>query len=246
MIKKAFITIVCLLLMHGNVIAGARIFRWLSESGSMIMNGGKIAQKNYSGTNCINVRKGDEWALMLIGQKEHIKDEGTESSTYLELTLNDGRTFHAGDQIQVTAFRYASNDGEASIAFIFNNDTEITDNNTWADINPGGEEEGGGNSVGNEPFGSGGTFGFPETYEFIVPQEADGASALRMTRDKAEAYLYISGMEIFAAEEATGICVEKTSNKMTKTFTTQGLLVNDNMDIRKGHIYINNGKKIMK
>lgn len=246
MINRIIIFFVSLLFLQSHCFASDRIFRWLSEDGSMITNGGKIVQKNYSGINCINIRKGEEWTLMLIGKKENINEEGTENSTYLELTLNDGRTFRAGDLIQITGFRFTSKSNNASIALIFNNDTEITDNNVWPDIYSIPDNDETYSGTGNEPFTWGIATDFPEIYDFIVPQEADGATALRMTRDKAEAYLYISKIEIFAAEETTGVCVGKINRRREKTYTPQGILIHDNRDIRKGHIYINNGKKIMK
>lgn len=237
------------LILLNSVSASERVFRWVSLDGSMIMNGGKIVQKNYTAQNCINIKCGDEYTLMLVGKKEDINREGTENAACLELTLNDGRRFHAGDIIRITGYRYHSDSDKASIAFIFNNQAEITDNNTWADINPRYEdEEGESSEVGNESFGTGFIFNLANSYDFEVPQEADGATTLLMTRDRAEAYLYISEMEIFSdADNTTGICRKHTNMEeyKTETYSTQGVRTEDD-NMRKGQIYITNGKKTIK
>ena len=205
---RLFGSILLLCAMASSLCAEKRtLYSWMSDKGTVTQTGGTIVQHG-SAVNRINVECSGYYVIALLGKRENIND-GTSAAvaTYMELTLADGETFHAGDRITVTAMRNTTQtSANATLYMLYGNGTEVFDNNVWSNL--GLLEEttiGGGTnakaaatlttddaSVEELHYIS----MFPNTNVFIVPDEADGSSTLRLTRNASECCLYIVSLKV--------------------------------------------------
>lgn len=200
--KTSWIIMAAMLLIANAANASEILFRWVSEGGNQTINGGIIEQRNYMRMNCVNYKMGDYYTLLLLGKKANIEEEGTRNSTYLELTLDGDQVFHANDTIRVKAFRYGADSDKATMVFTFDNGVEIVDTCVWTDVNPPLPTD----FEGGITYGAKGETkrevedGMDVCY-FVVPADADSTKSLSITRDLAEAFLFISELEVIAYDK---------------------------------------------
>ena len=96
---RLFGSILLLCAMASSLSAETRtLYSWKSDNGVVTQTGGTIVQHG-SVVNRINVECSGYYVIALLGKRENIND-GTSAvaATYMELTLADGETFHAGDR----------------------------------------------------------------------------------------------------------------------------------------------------
>ena len=129
----------------------------------------------------------------------------------MRITLADGNVFRAGDKIEITAMRNNVADRPASIYFLFHTtqlqpvydsatgmpisgkyrevevDIPLIDTNVWNNLGQGKDSTiGGGTETRTR------TSFTPSTYTFTVPEAADGAKYVRLTRHDTGNLLYVT------------------------------------------------------
>lgn len=197
------------------------IYLWLSPEGKVAEIGGIITQSNWQNVPRINSKCSGYYVIALLGTKERIDNEdGAEKSQYMTITLDEGNTFKAGDIITVTAMRNANVDNQenkdpkSNIYFAFDNGATIIDENTWPNLGLLRETviNGGISSSSKAGFGHDASYkatdggssseGYveydltPSSNSFIIPDEADGAHSVRLTRNDSECRLYIVSINV--------------------------------------------------
>lgn len=226
------------------------VYSWKSDNGTVTQTGGTVTQYG-SRVNRINVECSGYYVIMLTGKAENINDgTPTMAATYMEVSLADGQTFQAGDEISITAMRNTTTtDADASLYMQFGNGTTITDNSQWNNLGLLTETSIGG-GVGNskavydmhanESSTESLTYiSFePNTNVFTVPDEADGCTTLRFSRDKSDCYLYMVSVSV--SRVTTAIDQVDNAERSAKPFKYmsgdgKGIVIGD---------YKTDGKKI--
>lgn len=182
------------------------LYSWASDAGVVTQTGGTITQHG-SVVNRINVECSGYYVIALLGKRENINDgTSTANATYMELTLADGEKFRAGDRITITAMRNTTQtSANATLYMLYGNGTVVTDNNVWNNL--GQLEEttiGGGTNAKAAALTTDDASVeelryismFPNTNVFTVPDEADGSSTLRLTRNVSECRLYVVALKV--------------------------------------------------
>ena len=184
------------------------VYSWKSEKGAVTQFGGTVTQFG-SKVNRINIECSGYYVIMLTGMAENINDgTPTMAATYMEISLTDGQTFRAGDEISITAMRNTTaTNADASLYMQFGNGATIKDDSQWNNLGLLTETSVGG-GVGNSK-AAGALHAdesstesltyisfYPNTNVFTVPDEADGCTTLRFSRDKSDCYLYVVSVNI--------------------------------------------------
>lgn len=226
------------------------VYSWRSDNGTVTQTGGTVTQYG-SKVNRVNIECSGYYVIMLMGKAENINDGiPTVAATYMEVCLADGQTFKAGDMISITAMRNTTaTDADASLYMQFGNGATIKDDSQWNNLGLLTETSVGG-GVGNSKAASGlhadGSstesltyISFaPNTNVFTVPDEADGCTTLRFSRDKSDCYLYIVSVSI--SRETTAISRVEGTEQTVKPFK---YISEDGKGIVIGN-YSTDGKKI--
>ena len=190
--------------------AQEELYMWQSPDGTVVERCGTLDHINQNGRDLRNVKCGDMYTFVLNGDYMYA-DVGynVDDCSYMRLTLDGGRTFRAGDEIEVTAMRNNVADRPATICFLFNvpadgysRSVRLVDNNVWNNLGQGqdGTLEGG-TERGAAHAASGATVApsvafVPSTHTFVVPPEADGATYVRLTRYLTGNLLYVARLVV--------------------------------------------------
>ncbi len=206
------VTILLALLMSITMYAeDATVYSWSSD-GVVSQMGGEMKQYG-SRINRINTECSGYYVVALVGKRENINDgTATQDATYMEITLSGAEKFHKGDKVKVTAMRNTTEmTANATLYMLFGNGAEITDGNVWNnlgllnEVTIGGETSSCKAVNGEAPVQNTDDAGVedlrfislePNTNVFAVPDEAEGASTLKLTRDVSECRLYVVKIEV--------------------------------------------------
>lgn len=226
---KSLYTCVLLLLVT-LAKAQDKVYHWSSEEGVVNEIGGSISQQNSTVVNRINMECSGYYVIGILGMKEWMdSDTKSEKAQYMKVTLNVGETFKAGDVLRITGMRNCTTTtANATLFMKFDNGTIIKDENAWNNLGQLYEVtiEGGTSHAprkansGNEDFTA--ISAFPSTYEYVIPQEADGSTELYLTRDVSECRLYI--VEINVERQVANIVNKYGSEKENQhAYNLQGV-----------------------
>lgn len=177
------------------------LYSWQSPNGTPVETGGTLEHVNQNGLDKRNVRCGDYYTFVLNGDFVYINaGYNVDECSHMLITLADGRTFSAGDEIEVTAMRNNVKDRPASLYFLFHAGTEVplVDTNVWNNMGQGHDSTIGGGTAAKAADGTPRTQdGFvPSTHTFMVPDEADGARSVSITRYRTGDLLYVSRLVV--------------------------------------------------
>lgn len=214
------------------VSAQTLVYEWQSPNGSVVEVGGTLEHINKNGRNLINVKCGDYYTFVLNGDFRYI-DAGynVDECSYMKLMLADGGVFRAGDEIRLTAMRNNVADRPASVYFLFHVagkdeaadvNVPIFDNNVWNNLGLAKDDTfGGGTEHAPQPYAEANastdaaTF-TPSTYVFVVPNDADGADYLRLSRYETGNLLYVSHLAVTRTIDTAFSPTTATSQSVNK------------------------------
>ena len=205
-----YIFLLCMLPLTGH--AQEVLYSWESPDGTVIETGGTLEHFNQNGRDKRNVPCGTYHAFVLNGDYRYVNvDRNLDDCSYMRITLADGNVFRAGDKIEITAMRNNVADRPASIYFLFHTtqlqpvndsatgmpisgkyrevevDIPLIDTNVWNNLGQGKDSTiGGGTETRTR------TSFTPSTYTFTVPEAADGAKYVRLTRHDTGNLLYVT------------------------------------------------------
>jgi len=149
------------------------IYAWQSPTGYAYEQGGEAASEGN-----INIVNDKYYTIRLNGKNDY-------SSDVVTITLNEGLTLKAGDQIAITAFRNKNEAGKksgAKLRFDGSSTINIGDGLAFNNINTA-------EAVAAE-------YGEPNTIIGTVPAAADGATKIELTRSSTSTNLFITKIEI--------------------------------------------------
>ncbi len=151
------------------------IYAWQSPTGYVYEQGGTA-----TGEGNINVANDKYYAIRLNGKNDY-------STDFVTIELGENNKLHAGDQVAITAFRNKNEAGKASGAKLrFNDEAKTTlnigDGLAFNNINTA-------EAVATE-------YGEPNTITAVVPEAADGATTIELTRSSTNTNLFITKIEI--------------------------------------------------
>ena len=220
------------------------LYSWQSPNGTVEETGGTLEHFNKNGRDKRNVPCGDFFTFVLNGSYAYVDSRyDTDESSYMKITLADGNTFKAGDEIEVTAMRNNQADRPASIYFLFHTvlqqpaldpntgqpiygeykevetDIPLIDHNVWNNLgqDKDGSIGGGTESRVSSRFNIGGSTFTPSTCTFVVPKEADGANYLRLTRYETGNLLYVSSFIVRRSASSAILSTTQTADKNSQT-----------------------------
>lgn len=164
-----------------KVFADNNVYYWESPDGYQDQNGGEAVHNN--GVR-VNYTQAGYYTICLNGKNDF-------STDIVTITLNEGVSLKAGDQIAITAFRNKNTAGSKSGAKLkFGDDSENTltigDGLAFNNINTA-------EAVASE-------FGEPNTITAEIPEAADGATTITLTRSSTNTNLFITKIEITRPE----------------------------------------------
>lgn len=182
--KKTLLSLLVALMTIGTAFAETKVvYSWESPEGTPIEIGGTAANVN-GADNRLNYSNAGYYTMCLNGKSGNLNDpEPSANASHMVITLNEAVA--EGDVINVTAYRNKNADGKnASIYFLYENGTEVKDNNTFVNIcNEGGTD-----------FDADGET--PNTVQIPVPAAAAGSKTITLTRNAASTNLFITKFEI--------------------------------------------------
>jgi len=181
------------------VYAENNVYFWESPDGYVDENGG-TAVHNKGGR--VNYAQAGYYTISLNGKADF-------STDIVTITLNEGVTLKAGDEIAITAFRNKDATGQTSGALL-----KFDDGNT---INTGdGTEFVNLNAAvaGSDEYAT-----EPNTIIIVVPETAEGSKTIQMTRSKTGTNLFITKIEINRPEPV----VEPASYYLVGTMNDWGV-----------------------
>lgn len=156
------------------------LYRWESDGGNVTEYGGSIAYVNGDGSNRINTSTGGYYSITINGKKANIDDETASANAgHMEITLNEGKAFAAGDIITMTAYK---NNGDASklsnpyFRTMPSKTAWFDDSINFGDVKIAGQT--------------------PTTETFIMPEGVDGDTMLQITRSKSNTNFFIAYIDI--------------------------------------------------
>lgn len=169
--------------------ADNNVYFWQSPYGEAYENGGTAVHSG-SDTNRVNY-KDVYYTICLNGKNDF-------SSDVVTITLNDGNTLKAGDEIAITAYRNkdaTDKSSGAKLKFDKTDETITTGGGTeFVNINAAVE--------GTAEYGT-----EPNTVIITVPDAADGSKTITMTRSYTSTNLYITKIDITRPEADFAYCV---------------------------------------
>ncbi|MCR4919036.1 MAG: hypothetical protein K5928_04375 [Prevotella sp.] len=155
------------------VFAENAIYAWQSPTGYAYEQGGEAASEGN-----INIVNDKYYTIRLNGKNDY-------SSDVVTITLNEGLTLKAGDEIAITAYRNKNEAGKksgAKLRFDGSSTINIGDGLAFNNINTAVAETA--------------EYGEPNTITATVPAEADGSSKIELTRSSTSTNLFITKIEI--------------------------------------------------
>ncbi|MBQ8064826.1 MAG: hypothetical protein IJ200_04120 [Prevotella sp.] len=158
------------------VYAENNVYFWESPDGYVDENGGTAVHNN---GGRVNYAQAGYYTISLNGKSDF-------STDIVTITLNEGVTLKAGDEIAITAFRNKDATGKTSGALL-----KFDDGNT---INTGDGTEF--VNLNTAVAGSDEYATEPNTIIIVVPETAEGSKTIQMTRSKTETNLFITKIEI--------------------------------------------------
>ena len=195
----------------GGETAEKALYTWIGAEAGATEKGGKAVAEDGEG---INLSNNSNYVIRLNGSKSNVDTE-----KYVEITLDEA--LEAGDQINITAYRYKDNDAVGTIYFKFENGTVVDDEYLFPNIHPD-------------------YAGTPAAHTWTVA-EAAGSKSFRMTRGKTGTNVLITKIEIIRGA-ATGIqTVETVTVKPANNFIYN--LAGQRVDENYKGVVIKNGRK---
>ena len=182
--KKTLLSFLVALMTIGTAFAETKVvYSWESPDGTPVETGGTAAYVNGDGER-LNYKNDAYYTMCLNGKQGNLKDDvASANAGHIVITLTEAVA--EGDVINVTAYRNKNADGKnASIYFLYENGTEVKDNNTFVNICKEGEVD----------FDNDGET--PNTVQIAVPAEAAGSKTITLTRNAASTNLFILKFEI--------------------------------------------------
>ena len=158
------------------VYAENNVYFWESPDGYVDENGGTAVHNDANRVNYAN----DKYYTICLNGK-------TFSDNFVTITLNEGVTLKAGDEIAITAYRNKNTANAKSGALLKFNDEASTE----LKIGDGLEF----NNI-NTAEAVAAEFGEPNTIVGVVPDAADGATTIMLTRSSTNTNLFITKIEI--------------------------------------------------
>lgn len=263
---KFHIISIFLCLVAESATAQELLYSWQSPNGTVEETGGTLEHFKQNGHDKRNVPCGDFFTFVLNGNYAYVDSQhNVDECSYMKITLADGNTFKAGDEIEVTAMRNNQADRPASIYFLFRTtqqqpatdpntglpidgeykeveiDVPLVDRHVWNNLGQGKDSTIGGSteSKAGAPAKANGSAFKPSTYTFVVPKEADGAKYLRLTRYETGNLLYISS---FIVRRSASSAILSPTLSADKTCRTRKYLNGNRIVIeRNGKLYNING-----
>lgn len=250
--KNVIFILVVLFELFSVVVKGqVSIYHWSSDEGVIIETGGSIVQHNSTVISHINNECSGYYVITLSGRGDCIDlEDDSEYAQYMEISLVEGVTFRAGDKITITGMRNTTNLNDCATIFMqFCNTIPVVDQNTWNNLGMLSESSTTNNPLqgpkrigeGNEDFST--VSAFPSTFCWIVPQEVDGCTTLRLSRDKHQCLLYLT--EIDVTRENTTRVDHHYADENTIDSVPFGMSGNKVNDFYRG-IVVYRGKKTIK
>ena len=258
---QAILLLLCIALTSGR--AQEVLYSWQSPNGTVQETGGTLEHFNQNGCDKRNIKCGAFYTFVLNGERAYINAPyNVDECSYMKITLADGNTFSAGDEIEVTAMRNNVADRPASICFLFHTtgmvygedepqeiDVPIIDTNTWNNLGQGTDSTFGGTTEANTKNANATTEAGattaayaapmaapfePSTHTFTMPKEAAGARYVRLTRNETGNMLYVVRF-IVRHNEASAITTPTATSATTRT---KKIIKNGRLLIeRNGHTY---------
>ena len=209
------------------ISAQTLVYEWQSPDGTVVETGGSLEHINQNGRNLVNVKCGDYYTFVLNGDFRYINaNYNVDECSHMKITLSDGEVFRAGDEIHLTAMRNNVADRPASVCFVFHvaatDDTSesnvpLFDNNVWNNLGLAKDDTfGGGTEKAPRLYAvatDASTF-TPSSYTFVVPEDADGADYLRLTRNETGNLLYVSHLAVTRPVDTAISPVNRTSKSV--------------------------------
>ncbi len=224
------------------------LYHWSSDNGNVSETGGSIAQHNATTVSRINNECSGYYVITLLGRGENIiNNDCSEKGQYMEITLDAGNTFRAGDIITVSGMRNTTDTKACATLFMqFDNGVTIKDENIWNNlgqlyettVESGITTDAKRMGPGNEDLEI--ISAFPSTYSFVVDENAEGCASLRLARDIYQCRLYITEIEITRSQTTK---LESIANDTNATvFDVSGRRTSNNQH----GIVISHGKKTLR
>lgn len=224
------------------------LYHWSSNNGNISESGGNIVQHNATTVSRINNECSGYYVITLLGRGENIiNNDHSEKGQYMEITLDAGNTFRAGDIITVSGMRNTTDTKAYATLFMqFDNGIIIKDGNTWNNlgqlyettVESGITTDAKRMGPGNEDLEI--ISAFPSTYSFVVNENAKGCTSLRLARDIYQCRLYITEIDITRSQATKLESIASDTN--ATVFDVSGRRTSNNQH----GIVISHGKKILR
>ena len=191
------------------VFAANNVYYWESPDGYQDQNGG-VAVHNNGGR--VNYFQAGYYTICLNGKADY-------STDIVTITLDEGNTLKAGDEITITAFRNKDAADKLSGAKLkFDDGSTITtgDGTEFVNINEAVADT---DEYGTEP----------NTVTIVVPETGEGSKTITLTRSYANTNLFITKIDVTRPEPAvpTEVTIDMTDaidndgDGFIKTFACQ-------------------------
>lgn len=212
----------------------------------IIEKGCSIEQHNSDDINRLNIHSCGYYVMVMAGKKEAIAlENGSNDACYMLLTLANGETFCAGDQLTITGMRNIKAQRKSSLHFAYSNGACVDDANVWnnlgmlQDMTFGGNTGAKGNRASTEPLEEYSMF--PSTFTFVVPAEAHGSTSVKLTRNESECLLYLTEITL-SRDTLTGVSTHIVAEP---EYAPMYNLSGQRIAAKTGGVIIRNGKKIL-
>lgn len=181
------------------------IYHWHSDGGRVEQSGGNIVQHNATIVPRINNECSGYYVITLLGKAQAIAvEDNSEDAQYMQIRLANGNVFRSGDVITITGMRNTQDaSANATLYMEYGNGTVQRDENVWNNLGKLKEVSvTGGTTVGAKGSHVACTMSLtdistsPSTYSFVVPDDAEGSTTLKLTRNICGCRLYLSAISI--------------------------------------------------
>ncbi len=161
------------------VFADNNVYFWQSPDGYQDQNGGVAVHNKYTERDRVNFEQLGYYTISLNGKNDY-------STDIVTITLDEGNTLEAGDQIAITAFRNKDQAGKKSGARLkFDSGSKIDTGNGTEFVNLN-EDVAGADEYGTEP----------NTVTITAPAAAEGSTTIQLTRSQTGTNLFITKIDI--------------------------------------------------
>ena len=202
-------------------IAANAYYSWQSPAGTVEEVGGTAvaSEADPSRVNYSQAPAYTQYYTISLNGKKDLSD-----NKYTTVTLDQALT--EGDTIYVYAFKNKGEEKKSGVKFFWGAEgtsSVMACGDDFPDLYFGGE---------------------PALVKYVVPADASGQSVFRMTRSETGTNLFIAQLYIVPGPIATGInsVNENSLFNNGSVYNLRGMKVNS---VKKGDIYINNGKKFI-